>query len=134
MHGKFNCITVNFDRTRHGFIVSYMGTIVPNKEKIDLFNVIRFYDHNNLWDASNCACCKQLIRGEMSKTTATRLNVTQPLLRAPILVTSLAPTQQHYQIIFKTPRLIKFCVNRVPKHSNRKIVYDNHDRQTLITT
>ena len=50
-----------------------MGTIIANKEKTDAFNVIRFYNHKNLWDASNCACCKQLMRGEMSKTTATRL-------------------------------------------------------------
>ena len=53
-----------------------MGTIVPNKEKTDAFNIIRLYDHKNLWDASKCACRKQLVGVEMSKTTGTRLNVT----------------------------------------------------------
>ena len=53
-----------------------MGTIVPNKEKTNEFNITRLYDHKSLWDASKCACRKQLVREEMSKTTATRLNVT----------------------------------------------------------
>ena len=26
-----------------------MGTIVPNKEKTDAFNITRLYDHKNLW-------------------------------------------------------------------------------------
>ena len=38
------------------FIVLYMGTIVPNKEKTDAFNITRLYDHKNLWGASKCAC------------------------------------------------------------------------------
>ena len=65
------------------FIVLYMGTIVPNKEKTDAFNISRSYHHKNLWDASKCACSKQLVREEMSKTTGARLIVTKQLLRAP---------------------------------------------------
>ena len=34
------------------FIVLYMGTIVPNKEKTDAFIIIGLYDQNRLWDAS----------------------------------------------------------------------------------
>ena len=58
------------------FTVLYMGTIVPNKEKTDAFNIIRLYNHENLWDASKCACRKQLVREKMTKMTGTRLNVT----------------------------------------------------------
>ena len=53
-----------------------MGTIVPNNEKTNAFNITRLYDHKNLWDASKCACRKQLVREEISKMTGTRLNVT----------------------------------------------------------
>ena len=43
-----------------------MGTIVPNKEKTDAFNVTRPFDQKN---ASNCACCNKLVREEKSKIT-----------------------------------------------------------------
>ena len=53
-----------------------MGTIVPNKEKTDAFNITRLYDHKNLWDAPKCAFHRQLVREEMRKMKGTRLTVT----------------------------------------------------------
>ena len=58
------------------FIVLYMGTIVPNKEKTDAFIITRLYNQKNLGVAYKCACRKQLAREETSKMTGTRLNVT----------------------------------------------------------
>ena len=55
---QFSAFDLIFD-LKIVFIVLYIGTIVPNIEKTDAFNITRLYNHKNLWDASKCARRKQ---------------------------------------------------------------------------